>query len=194
MSLDFYHWQDKTTWNTFPMGTEAISNLQMLFSIGNASAFLDPFFQAMKNFKKPNATTPLLQQATLAWPGVYSQFKSLQQAKADSYFTFPGSLTGPPCSEEVQYFIFDFEWSVSQAQFDILKGLIGGIQRPVQRAISRVPYFDALATPPQPFSFSDLSNGSIAAIILSVMVGVVGLLAIVCGIVSKGSSETYSAY
>jgi carbonic anhydrase len=188
LSLDFYHWQKQTTWNTFPIGTEAVAIFQMLFRLGNASTFLDPFFQAMKSFVKPTSPNSAVQRATVSWPGVFNEFKALQQELADSYFTFPGSLTGPPCSEQVQYFLFDFEWTISQSQFDIISTLIGTIQRPVQRAISRVPYFDSTTTPPQPPSFSDLSNGSIGAIILAILVGIVALLAIIFGIISKSSS------
>jgi len=188
LSLDLYHWQKQTTWNTFPIGTEAVAVVQMLFTIGNASTFLDPFFQAMKSFTKPTTSNPQLQQATVSWPGVYDQFKSLQQQKADSYFTYPGSLTGPPCSETVTYFVFDFEWSISQAQFSTLSTLIGPIQRPVQRAISRVSYYDATALPPTPPSFKDLSHGAVGGIVLAILVGVVALLAIIFGIVSKSGA------
>lgn len=40
MSLDILHYQSKKTWDTFPVGTEAVAILGMYFKIGNESRFV----------------------------------------------------------------------------------------------------------------------------------------------------------
>jgi len=198
MSVDIYHYEiNNINWNNHPIGTHSISIIQMLFQIGKPSTLLDPFFQSMKNFKrqinKKNITTPL-QQTVVSWSDFSEVFTNLAVDKANGYFRFEGSIPKPPCGETVEYYRWEQEWTISQAQFDIIKNLLGENQRPAQGAISKVPYFDPLLKPPVPFSFHDLSAGGIAAIVLAILFLIVALIAIIFGLFVKSSPETVKTF
>ena len=48
------------------------------------------------------------------------------------YYTYSGSLTTPPCSQDVTWFVLKGRISASQEQIDHLVGLLGNNVRPVQ--------------------------------------------------------------
>lgn len=193
LSIDIYHNQiiEPKTWETFPYGTEAYGVISMLFKIGNASNFLEPLINDIQRFRRTSNTT---QSLVSSWTGLFNEFKALEDQQGNGYYSYQGSITVPPCSETVEWHVWDYEWEISQAQFDVLRTYIGGNQRPVQRQIAKVSYYDPLVGAPIPFDFSKLSNGSIAAIILSIIVIIVALLTLVFGITSKTSAEVYQNY
>jgi len=193
-SLDILHYQTRKTWDTFPIGTDAVSIVSMYFKIGNTSRFLAPVFEALKKYKPGKNIRTNVSKLEITWPGLAEAFSTLQTEESHGYYNFQGSLTMPPCQETVEWFVFDFEWELDQTQFDTLHALIGGNNRPVKRQISKVDFFDPLIGKPEPFSFSKLSNGSIAALILGIILAVVALLTIFFGITSKGSAEHYGSY
>jgi carbonic anhydrase len=52
--------------------------------------------------------------------------------KTGSYYTFPGSLTTPPCSEGVTWFVFKEPMTLSQSELDQFVKLYPHNARPVQ--------------------------------------------------------------
>jgi len=165
----------------------------MLFKIGNESVFLRQIFNNMNQFRKGVNGT---QNITSTWDGLASEFTRIREAQADGYYNYQGSMTVPPCSESVEWHVFDFEWEISQEQFNVIRNLVGGNQRPVQRQLAKVKYFDPLIGAPIPFDFSKLSNGSIAAIILAIIVVIVAVVTLIFGIISKNESDSshYTSY
>ncbi|MCG3210750.1 MAG: hypothetical protein FOGNACKC_04381 [Anaerolineae bacterium] len=79
------------------------------------------------------------EEATVALTGTVNVADILP---ADSpYYTYSGSLTTPPCSEGVNWFVMDQRGQVSQDQIDAFSAIIGPDARPTQplndRAISQ---------------------------------------------------------
>ncbi len=58
--------------------------------------------------------------------------------KEKEYYRFNGSLTTPPCSEGVRWLVMKEPKTMSQAQVDAFKKLMGNNNRPVQLLNSRV--------------------------------------------------------
>jgi len=196
MSLDIYHYQtNNNNWNNHPIGTKSVSVLQMLFQVGAASKVLDPFFQAMRSFTRPKNISAPVQTQAVSWSDLGAVFQQLSLNKTNGYYRFLGSIPEPPCQETVEYYRWEYEWTISQAQLTILTGLLGELQRPVQGALSKVPYFDPLVLPPAPFSFRDLSVGGIAAIVLAITFILVSIVGIICGLFVKSSAtENYATF
>lgn len=55
-----------------------------------------------------------------------------------SYFTYPGSLTTPPCTENVTWIVLANTAKVSQAQFQSFRRILGNDFRPLQSLNHRV--------------------------------------------------------
>jgi carbonic anhydrase len=55
-----------------------------------------------------------------------------------SYFTYSGSLTTPPCSENVTWIVLAKPANVSQAQFQSFRRILGNDFRPLQNLNGRV--------------------------------------------------------
>ena len=49
-----------------------------------------------------------------------------------SYYTYPGSLTTPPCSETVTWIVLQKPVKFSQAQFESFRRILGNDFRPLQ--------------------------------------------------------------
>jgi len=64
-----------------------------------------------------------------------------------SYYNYPGSLTTPPCSETVNWFVLKRWAELSQEQFDAFRKVLGNDFRPLQKRNGRV----VKATPRGPF-------------------------------------------
>ena len=54
------------------------------------------------------------------------------------YFTFDGSLTTPPCSEGVKWFLMEETVQASKAQMDKFMSIFGSNARPIQPLNDRV--------------------------------------------------------
>lgn len=57
-----------------------------------------------------------------------------------AYYTYQGSLTTPPCSEIVSWFLLKSEGSVSYAQYKAFRDILGNNFRPLQDVNGRVVY------------------------------------------------------
>jgi carbonic anhydrase len=65
---------------------------------------------------------------------------NLGQAFTDlgSYYNYPGSLTTPPCGENVNWFVLKQWAELSQDQLDAFRKVLGNDFRPVQKKNDRV--------------------------------------------------------
>ena len=54
-----------------------------------------------------------------------------------TYFSYPGSLTTPPCSEGVKWHVLTTPTQMSQAQLDAMAEILHGNFRPVQELHDR---------------------------------------------------------
>jgi len=59
-------------------------------------------------------------------------------ASTASYYTYPGSLTTPPCTENVTWIVLAQPAYLSQAQFQSFSGVLGDDFRPLQELHGRV--------------------------------------------------------
>ena len=53
------------------------------------------------------------------------------------YYTYPGSLTTPPCSETVTWFVLHEYAQLSSEQFDAFRHILGNNFRPLQKRNGR---------------------------------------------------------
>ena len=53
------------------------------------------------------------------------------------YYTYPGSLTTPPCTETVTWFVLHEYAQLSSEQFDAFRHILGNNFRPVQKRNER---------------------------------------------------------
>src|SRR5262249_55672241 len=49
------------------------------------------------------------------------------------YYSYPGSLTTPPCTETVTWFVLHEDAELSSEQFDAFRGILGNNFRPLQK-------------------------------------------------------------
>jgi carbonic anhydrase len=104
----------------------------MLFTIGHENAFLDELTSA----GLPRHTGDEVTSAT--------EIK-LADGLTDTaaYYTYSGSLTTPPCSQGVTWFVLKDEAQMSSAQFQTFENILGNDFRPLQSVNDRVVYATA---------------------------------------------------
>eukprot|EP01124_Arcella_intermedia_P034269 TRINITY_DN8470_c0_g1_i1.p1 TRINITY_DN8470_c0_g1~~TRINITY_DN8470_c0_g1_i1.p1 ORF type:complete len:314 (+),score=45.30 TRINITY_DN8470_c0_g1_i1:59-1000(+) len=68
----------------------------------------------------------------------------------DHYVNFLGSLTTPPCTEGVDWYLMLHPFTVSRAQFEVFRSVMGSNNRPVQRNLYNVSAFIRQAPTPTP--------------------------------------------
>lgn len=93
----------------------------VLLQRGNASAFIDAVWKNIPNE----------QEKTVDVPSVKLNVKDLLPAN-HGYYTFAGSLTTPPCSEGVTWFVFKTPASLSASQLAEFAKLYPRDSRPIQ--------------------------------------------------------------
>lgn len=98
-----------------------------LFEIGRSSRFLDKLIDAglPKHTGDESHSTHAIDLAD-----------GLTDTAA--YYTYPGSLTTPPCSETVTWFVLKHPATLSQAQYKAFNGILGNNFRPLQDRNGRV--------------------------------------------------------
>lgn len=85
----------------------------------------------------PNATLATLWEHLPATPGASARIAGMIDPAGlfppgRGYWTYMGSLTWPPCTEGVRWFVFQQEVSISRGQLDAFTGLFRMNTRPLQ--------------------------------------------------------------
>lgn len=99
----------------------------VLFRIGKA----DPFLSEILSSGLPQKTTS--SAVTVSDLNLADAFTDLS-----SYYTYPGSLTTPPCSETVTWLVLKQQAEVTASQFQEFRNVLGNDFRPVQPLNNRV--------------------------------------------------------
>ena len=99
----------------------------VIYEIGRSSRFLDRLIDAGLPRKSGDETHS-------------SHFIDLTDGLTDTaaYYTYAGSLTTPPCSETVTWFVLKHPATLSKAQFKAFNGILGNNFRPLQDRNGRV--------------------------------------------------------
>jgi carbonic anhydrase len=108
----------------------------VIYRVGRSNRFLQQILAAGLPEKSTSATV------TVENLNVADAFTDTR-----SYYNYPGSLTTPPCSETVNWFVLKRWAELSQDQFDAFRKVLGNDFRPLQKKNGRV----VRATPRGPF-------------------------------------------
>jgi carbonic anhydrase len=103
------------------LADNTLAVVAVMYEIGAPSPFLDHLIEAglpAKSGEEIHSTHPI----------------NLVDGLTDSasYYTYPGSLTTPPCSETVTWFVLKRPATLSQSQFDSFDHILGNNFRPLQ--------------------------------------------------------------
>jgi carbonic anhydrase len=98
-----------------------------IFELGEANPFLQKLIAAGLPAKKGLTSAPSEVQINVAdaWPNTRK------------YYTYPGSLTSPPCSETVTWVLFETPARMSAEQYEAFRSILGNNFRPLQPLKSR---------------------------------------------------------
>jgi carbonic anhydrase len=111
----------------FQQSPENLAVIGVLYKIGRPDAFLQTLIRAGLPQKRtsPPAAIPRL---------------NLAQAFTDlaSYHTYLGSLTTPPCSETVTWFVLKQWAEMSPEQYEAFRNILGNDFRPIQKTAGRM--------------------------------------------------------
>jgi carbonic anhydrase len=110
----------------FQNSPKNLAVIGLLYTIGRA----DPFLQRLLDAGLP----PKMGSAPVTVQGVdvKQAFTSLA-----SYYTYPGSLTTPPCSETVTWFVLKQWGEMSEEQYEAFRRILGNDFRPIQKTAGR---------------------------------------------------------
>jgi carbonic anhydrase len=110
----------------FQNSPQKLAVIGLLYKIGRA----DPFLQRLLDAGLPpeSSSAPVTVRAV----DMKQAFTSLA-----SYYTYAGSLTTPPCSETVTWFVLKQWGEMSQQQYDALRHILGNDFRPIQKTDGR---------------------------------------------------------
>lgn len=98
----------------------------VLYHIGRKNPFLEKLLTPGLP-RKSNSTPVFIEGLNLA--------DGLTNTAA--YYTYPGSLTTPPCDENVTWIVLEQPAQMSQEQFKAFKGILGNNFRPIQELNGR---------------------------------------------------------
>lgn len=107
---------------------DAAGNLAVLAVMFETGAQNEPLAQLTAELPKVGASVPLAKELAV---------QSLLP-KLDEYYRFNGSLTTPPCSEGVRWFVVKQPNSLSQQQSAALHSVMGNNNRPIQAHNARL--------------------------------------------------------
>ncbi len=108
--------------------SDKIAVVGMIYRIGAANPFLQKLIDAGLPAKKGDEVSPPDGEINLA-AGLNS---------TSEYYTYPGSLTTPPCSETVSWIVLKPKAEMSQAQFNAFRHILGNDFRPIQDRNNRI--------------------------------------------------------
>ena len=115
---------------------QKLAVIGVIYKVGKSNRFL----QKMLSAGLPEKTTSA--PVTVAGLNVADAFTDTA-----SYYNYPGSLTTPPCSETVNWFVLKRWAELSEEQFESFRKVLGNDFRPLQKRNGRV----VKATPRGPF-------------------------------------------
>jgi carbonic anhydrase len=98
----------------------ALAVIGVFFEIGTENVFLAQFIDDLPHSEDGTFTDALSYNASSLFP------------TGNNYFNYEGSLTTPPCSEVVKWFVMEENLTISQAQLDEFEGLLHNNFRPIQ--------------------------------------------------------------
>jgi len=125
----------------------ALSVLGVLFVVGpDDNPILAPIVNAINL-----GLIPLVGNTTvISFGGFQAAFAAAKAGSTNDYWNFPGSLTTPPCTEQIDWTLLATPWYMSQAQLDTFNSILvadtnsvvanTSNYRRVQRNISSVSY------------------------------------------------------
>jgi len=167
------------------LSNQALSVLGILFVVGPTdNPVLKPIIDALPLIQTLGSST------TIAFGGFQTVFADMQAAKTDNYWNFAGSLTTPPCTEELDWTVLATPWKISQAQLDALNAVLvqdtnsttpgTSNYRKVQRTLTDTPYYAGGPTPvpaPCPTCTCPTSSASsVAGSLLLVLLALVSFI------------------
>eukprot|EP01124_Arcella_intermedia_P035690 TRINITY_DN9157_c0_g1_i1.p1 TRINITY_DN9157_c0_g1~~TRINITY_DN9157_c0_g1_i1.p1 ORF type:complete len:301 (+),score=42.34 TRINITY_DN9157_c0_g1_i1:32-934(+) len=131
LSMHCFH----KTHNVSPLGIKVLTFLfEMVESPENP--WLGPLVAAIPLVRNLSATD----RVPVAMDGLHGVFGRIA-GKKDSYVNFLGSLTEPPCTEGVEWFVMLSPLTVSRLQYETFRSVMGSNFRPVQRNLYDVEAF-----------------------------------------------------
>jgi len=131
----------------------AISVVGLLFKIGAFNPAIDVIVQALPSIIKEGDST------TVSFDGFQPTFTALKASNDDGYWNYPGSLTTPPCTEQIDWTLMSHIFELSLGQFNAINDFFinqtGGPlgqnltnNRPIQRNLNGVSYRPGGVPPP----------------------------------------------
>lgn len=112
---------------------ENIVVVAVLLKAGGANSLIDTIWK----------NTPATKQKPLTPPGVFIDLNKLLPNSL-GYYTFPGSLTTPPCTEIVTWYVLKTPEEISTAQVETFAKIYPRDARPIQplhhRTVTQTPY------------------------------------------------------
>jgi carbonic anhydrase len=111
-------------------GSDKKAVIGMLYTIGRKNAFLSALLASGLPQKSGDEIDAPLRLVNVA------------DALTDTsqYYTYPGSLTTPPCSETVTWFVLKGRAELSEEQFEAFRHVLGNNFRPLQKLNDRVAH------------------------------------------------------
>jgi carbonic anhydrase len=111
-------------------GSDKAAVIGVLFDVGKENAFLSAL------------TADGLPEKRGEEVDAHSRLVNIGQALPDAsqYYTYPGSLTTPPCSENVTWFVLKGRAEMSAEQLAAFRRVLGDNARPVQKPNHRVAH------------------------------------------------------
>jgi carbonic anhydrase len=110
----------------FQNSPQNLAVIGLLYTIGQAN----PFLQRLLDAGLPPKTSS--EPVTVRGVDVKAAFTSLA-----SYYTYAGSLTTPPCSETVTWFVLKQWGEMSEEQYEAFRRILGNDFRPIQKTAGR---------------------------------------------------------
>jgi len=126
---------------------QALSVLGVLFVVGGSdNPLLTPIINALSSIPLTGNST------TINFSGFQGAFETMNSAGLNQYWNYPGSLTTPPCTEDIDWTLLATPWPIGQNQLDALNNVLvsdtassvpgTSNYRKVQRTLTKVAYFN----------------------------------------------------